>query len=181
MIVIHPKDKTTAFLSAIYDGLDCKVIDCNDSKKNIRSIIYNAPKGERVLLLGHGSSDGLFMRDDDTKDEFSLLIDRSFRYVLNKHNGNIIGIWCHADEFAEREGLHGLFTGMIVSEMKEAALYGIETTQEELDDENMKLALRLRRLFNDGIPLIGIPDRIKLLDDVHSNLTKFNYNNINYV
>lgn len=36
------------------------------------------------------------------------------------------------------EGLHGLFTGMIVSELSEALLYQVETTQEELDRENVK-------------------------------------------
>ena len=33
-----------------------------------------------------------------------------------------------------------MFTVMIVSELREALLYQVETTQEELDRENVKLA-----------------------------------------
>ncbi len=32
---------------------------------------------------------------------------------------NIIGIWCHTDKFARKEGLRGLFSGMIISDIKE--------------------------------------------------------------
>ena len=42
---------------------------------------------------------------------------------------------------------------MIVSELNEALLYQVETTQEELDRENVKLAMRLRTLFDERIPL----------------------------
>ena len=79
------------------------------------------------------------------------------------------------------EGLHGLFSGMIVSELNEALLYQVETTQEELDRENVKLALRLRTLFDEGIPLSEIPERMLAMDDVHSPLTTFNYKNFYYL
>ena len=32
MLVIHPKDKTTAMLSALYDGLEAQVVDDNDAE-----------------------------------------------------------------------------------------------------------------------------------------------------
>lgn len=33
MLVIHPKDKTTAMLSALYDGLEAQVVaDCRSTK-----------------------------------------------------------------------------------------------------------------------------------------------------
>ena len=79
------------------------------------------------------------------------------------------------------EGLHGLFTGMIVSELSEALLYQVETTEEELDRENVKLAMRLRLLLDAIIPLNEIPKRMLAMDDVHSPMTTFNYNNFYYL
>ena len=46
-----------------------------------------------------------------------------------------IGIWCKADQFAKDYKLHGLFSGMIISEMYEAIKEHITTTQEEIDRE----------------------------------------------
>ena len=69
---------------------------------------------------------------------------------------------------------------MIVSELCEALLYQVETTQEELDRENVKLARRLRTLLDTRIPLSEIPKRILVMDDVHSPLTTFNYKNFYY-
>lgn len=45
----------------------------------------------------------------------------------------IVGMWCNANLFAEKERLHCLFTDIIVTEMSEALLYDINTSQEELD------------------------------------------------
>lgn len=92
-----------------------------------------------------------------------------------------MAVWCNADRFARAEGVHGLFTGMIVSELSEALLYEVETTQEELDRENVKLAQRLRTLLDEGLPLSEIPKRMLALDDVRSPLTRFNYMNFHYM
>lgn len=70
---------------------------------------------------------------------------------------------------------------MIVSEVSEALLYQVETTQEELDRENMKLAMRLRTLLDERIPMSEIPKRMLEMDDVHSPLTTFNYKNFYYL
>ena len=102
-------------------------------------------------------------------------------YHLRKHGGNIVAVWCNADQFARAESLHGLFTGMIVSELSEALLYQVETAQEELDRENVKLVRRLRALLDERIPLSEIPKRMSAMDDVHSPLTTFNYNNFYYL
>ena len=55
------------------------------------------------------------------------------------------------------------------------------TAQEELDRENVKLARRLRTLLDERIPLSEIPKRMLAMDDVHSPLTTFNYNNFYYI
>ena len=79
-------------------------------------------------MLGHGSGKGLFFRADDSKEEFDkIIVGHPHTYHLRKHGGNIVAVWCNADQFARAEGLHGLFSGMIVSELNEALLYQVET------------------------------------------------------
>lgn len=182
MLVIHPKDKTTAMLSALYDGLEAQVItDCRSTKEMGR-LLHHVSTQERIMLLGHGSDKGLFFREDDNKNEFDkIIVGHSHRYHLHNHGSNIVAVWCNADQFARAEGLHGLFTGMIVSELNEALLYQVETTQEELDRENVKLARRLRALLDERIPLSEIPKRMLAMDDDQSPLTTFNYNNFYYL
>lgn len=182
MLVIHPKDKTTSMLSVLYDGSDaCVVNDCR-STKEVGRLLYHVSSQERVMLLGHGSKEGLFFRWDDSKDTFDkIIVGHSHAYSLRRHGGNLVAIWCHADLFARAEGLHGLFSGMIISELSEALFYQVETTQEELEAENMKLARRLRNLFEECVPLCEIPERMLALDDVHSPLTTFNYKHFYYL
>lgn len=60
MLVIHPKDKTTAMLSALYDGLEAQVVDDNRSTKEMAHLLHHVSTQERIMLLGHGSDRGLF-------------------------------------------------------------------------------------------------------------------------
>lgn len=182
MLVIHPKDKTTAMLSALYDELEAQVVEDYRTTKEMGRLLHHVSTQERIMLLGHGSDKGLFFRKDDSKDEFDkVIVGHSHAYHLRKHRGNIVAVWCNAYQFARAEGLHGLFSGMIVSELNEALLYQVETTQEELDRENVKLARRLRALLDERIPLNEIPKRMLAMDDVHSPLTTFNYKNFYYI
>lgn len=182
MLVIHPKDKTTAMLSALYDELEAQVVEDYRTTKEMGRLLHHVSTQERIMLLGHGSDKGLFFRKDDSKDEFDkVIVGHSHAYHLRKHGGNIVAVWCNACQFARAEGLHGLFSGMIVSELNEALLYQVETTQEELDRENVKLARRLRALLDERIPLNEIPKRMLAMDDVHSPLTTFNYKNFYYI
>lgn len=181
MIVIHPKDRTTQMLEALYKDSPHTLVDTTLSKNQLRSLLYNEPSSERFMLLGHGGPEGLFTRTDDTKNCFSKLIDHSFTHILRKHPGKIFAVFCHAKLFAEKEFLHGLFSGMIISEMSEAKYYDIPTTEEELARENVKLAKHLRTLLDENTPWCLIPERILQMDDVHTPLTEFNYHNFYYM
>lgn len=182
MLVIHPNDPTTRFLSALYDEGADTVIDQRQTSREVCHTLNHLPHCERLLLLGHGSDRGLFAKMDGTKDSFDrIIVGNQQAYYLRKHGANTIGIWCHASLFAEAKHLHGLFTGMIISEADEAAAYNVDTTQEEVDAENDKLAMRLRTLLNEDVPLYDIPERIKAMDDAHTQLTLFNYNNFHYL
>ena len=178
MLVIHPKDKTTAMLSALYDGLGAQVVTDYRSTKEMGQLLHHVSTQERIMLLGHGSDKGLFFREDDSKDEFDkVIVGHAHAYHLRKHGGNLVAVWCNADQFARAEGLHGLFSGMIITELCEAEQYRIKTSQDELNRENVKLSLRLRTLLIENTPLSEIPKLLLAMDDVHSPLTTFNYNN----
>lgn len=182
MLVIHPKDKTTAVLTGLYEGLEVCLLDNTHNNKVIEHHLNHTSKQERIMLLGHGSDKGLFSRENDEQDVFDRLIIRhSHAYYLRKHGANIVAVWCNADLFARTERLHGLFTGMIISELSEALMYDVETTQEELDRENVKLVNRLRTLLDEGVSLRDIPQRMLEQDDAHTPLTEFNYKNFHYL
>ena len=182
MLVIHPKDRTTAMLSTLYEGLGVNVLSGDCSTKEMNRLLHHVSPQERIMLLGHGSDKELFFRHDDSKEVFDrIIVGHPHAYHLRRHGGNIVAVWCNADRFARAEGVHGLFTGMIVSELGEALLYNVETTQEELERENVKLAQRLRTLLDESIPLSEIPRRMQSMDDVHSPLSTFNYGNFYYL
>ena len=57
-LIIHPKDKTTVFLEPIYEKIDNKtVIQKNSSFEEIINLIETH---DRIMMMGHGSPDGLF-------------------------------------------------------------------------------------------------------------------------
>ena len=182
MLVIHPIDRTTEVLKMLYAGLDARVVSDDCSNKEMDHLLKHTSTQERVMLLGHGSDKGLFFRRDDTKNEFDkVIVAHRNNYMLRRHDGNIIGIWCHANLFAQAEGLHGLFSGMMISEESEAEEYGIAATHEEILASNKVMLCKLRRLLDEHVPLHEIPARMRALDNEHTPLSEFNYGNFHYM
>lgn len=174
MLVIHPEDSSTDFLSALYEnveGVTC--LRGDESRKTLTKILYHRPAGETFLLLGHGNRDGLFRKEDDG---YHCYVGRSMAYCLKRHP--VIGVWCHANLFAEAVSLHGLFTGMVVSEMEEARQYCVKTTEDELERENLRYAENLRRVLDEGGTFGEMKERMMRLGNPDSELTHFNYGSI---
>ena len=182
MLVVHPKDITTSVLTNLYIGTESTVIDQTATKREIEHLLHHCSPRERIMLLGHGSDNGLFSRIDDKEPEFDrIIVGHPHAYHLRQHGANIIGIWCHADKFARKEGLHGLFSGMIISDKQEAEEYGIITLQHHIEEANEEMFAKLRALLDEGVPLHEIPERMKALNDNPSWLTTFNYENFFYL
>ena len=182
MLVIHPTDKTTEMLSILYERLGARVIESYSSNKEMRYLLRHTSPNERIMLLGHGSNEGLYFRMNDEEEDFDgIIVGHPQAYYLRKHCGGIIGIWCHAMEFAKKEGLHGLFSGMIISEMSETEEYGVVTDKDSMDKTNRLMFTQLRRLLDDGTPLHEIPERLKALDTTQSDLSRFNYESFYYM
>ena len=49
--MIHPKDKTTAMLSALNDGLEAQVVDNCRSTKEMAHLFRHVSTQERIILL----------------------------------------------------------------------------------------------------------------------------------
>lgn len=177
MIVIHPKDKTTSFLTKIYAGKkDVTLIDETWNNRRIREAIGSAPKEEIVMMLGHGYNGGLFAPYGDNQFARTIVNDRLV-YLLKEHT--CIGIWCNANEFAEKYNLKGLFSGMIISEKSEADMLGIDIIGENIYDCNRQFASDLEYCMR-HYSLDLIPNMMVEIQDYHSELKDFNYNNIFY-
>ncbi len=176
MTVIHATDPTTQVLSLLYqqrEDVRMLITEGNTSSDVQRAIRSD----DVVMMLGHGNEYGLFSKPEKNGEYRRFLItDKHVQFLRDK---SCIGIWCYANKFAEKYKLHGLFSGMIISELQEAIDLGVAATKEEIDKEMEKFTIRLK----DCIETYGLeqtPFRMKEYDDVQSELTKFNYSNLYY-
>lgn len=176
MIVVHANDPTTKFLSKLYETREDVTVLITEKSTN--GAVRRALKADDVIMmLGHGNRYGLFSTPNQKGVFLRLLIDDSHTQFLR--GKTCIGIWCHADEFAYKYKLHGLFSGMIISELQEAIEYNITATKEEIDAEMEKFAFRLKYCI-ENFALEEVPQRMLEMDDVKSELTRFNYRNLFY-
>ena len=176
MTVVHSTDPTTQVLSLLYqqrEDIKALITDRDTSSAVQRAIRAD----DVIMMLGHGNRYGLFSKPDKNgKYERFMITGKHVQFLRGK---TCIGIWCYANMFAEKYGLRGLFSGMIVSELQEAIDLGIPATKEETDKEIEKFTIRLRHCM-EIYGLEQTPARMRELDDVRSALTTFNYSSLYY-
>lgn len=163
-LIIHPTDRTTFFLNAIYlnqkwDAIHLPVSD-DFMKKQLRN-------HERIIMLGHGSAQGLFGRN-------GFMINDEHAEILREKEG--VYVWCHANKFVERNGLHGFNTGMIISELNEAIMYDVTVTKSELTKSNWLFAEAIRSAVNSP----NMVDDVRKLYNGNSEVIQFNRQNLFY-
>lgn len=133
-LLIHPKDPTTDFLSDIYSDKDWTVITSHKSKSELRRIIKEY---DRIVMLGHGSEDGLY---DFSYSRF--VIDSSWVQLLREKQ--CVCIWCNANVFFEKYKLKGFYTGMIVSDLDEAYYFSLTTDWDMIVESNTLFASSIK-------------------------------------
>lgn len=176
MTIIHANDPTTQFLSLLYNQRED--IKAHITEKCTNMEVIRAIRADNtIMMLGHGSKAGLCSIIKENRDFERLIVNSG--HVQFLRDKTCIGIWCHANKFAGDYKLHGLFSGMIISELYEAEELNVTTTKEEIDQEMIKFTTRLRDCLQQ-YNLKDIPPRMKELDDVKSELTLFNYSNLYY-
>ena len=176
MIVVHANDPTTRVLRLLYEQRE-DVKMCITEKSTNGAVRRALKADDAIMMLGHGNEYGLFSKPNRRGVIERRMVDH--RHVMFLRGKTCIGIWCFANKFANKYKLHGLFSGMIISELQEAIENKIPATKEEIDAEMEKFTLRLKYCI-ENYPLNEVPQRMLELDDTKSELTRFNYGNLVY-
>ena len=170
MIVVHPKDPSTRFLHLIYEDIEGVLFfDSINQREKILEAIKAAPREEFILLLGHGSPQGLlggFIGDGDAG--------------LRQDRPNLVGIWCYASTFAERHHLKGFFSGMFISELYEADANDVTAAPDEIADVCWNFSGMFGDLLRAGYPLETIAADLMSRSNNDSELAYFNHSRLTY-
>lgn len=135
-LIIHPDDRSTDFLRAVYAGLDnLTVITGGISVEEVHEMIV---AHDRVIMLGHGTPNGLLSMGNFTSTASSFfVVDERIAKELAKKDNNIY-IWCYASDFVKSHGLKGFCSGMFISEVLEAEIMGVHNQTQEAVDAQCK-------------------------------------------
>ena len=111
VLVIHPDDRSTDMLKAVYEGKGYDVI--NDPGISDEEVVEQIKSHDKIIMLGHGTPYGLISWNRAT-GEVRYIINDSHAELLNTKE--TYSMWCHSDEFFENHGMKGFHSGMIISE-----------------------------------------------------------------
>lgn len=112
-LIIHPNDRSTDFLKPIYHLLPRYTVITSGTKDEVNKAIK---EHDRILMMGHGSPHGLFGVGQFNYS--SYIIDKDTVELLR--GKECVFIWCNADKFVTTHNLKGLYSGMFISEQREA-------------------------------------------------------------
>lgn len=175
MIVIHITGNTedAAKLSYCYDGLANLIILKDVAREKVEEVLKLYPH-EKVMLLGHGSRDGLWAPNRNR-----FIIDK-FNVDLLKER-TVIGIWCYASEFADKYELRGFFTSMFISNMEEALMNGyIDQTEEQIFEELDIFSHEVNKLLSNDIKLEQWVELLQSMAHKDIPFVRFNYEALSY-
>ena len=141
-LIIHPQDPTTDDLCPIYQdaGLTGRVtvVRGDVSRKELQELIASH---DRVWMMGHGSAVGLMDREKAFDPTDPVVIDGSHAKLLREKGDSCIFLWCYAQDFVEPRELRGFYSGMFISELREADLLGLEgVTESHIETSNKVFA-----------------------------------------
>jgi hypothetical protein len=172
-LVIHPKDRSTEFLSKVYENLDGVTLVQGDvCKDQIRDLI---DCHDQAMIMGHGTPDGL-LSVGQFPGSLVHIIDRSFGPQLAEKTNSVF-IWCNADEYVNHNELKGFYTGMFISEVTEAYLMGLSgTTQREVDESNISFVETIGAFVDRGPRLMYAAAKHSYGQlTSHNRVAKYNY------
>ena len=173
IVYIDSMEDTSTF-ARVYEGLDDCTLLINPNRSEVEKILTERPT-ETLLCFGHGTPYGLF----DEKLQ-TYLIDSNSLPLLRQRE--MIGIWCYAATFGERNGLRGFFTDMFISNRNECIWNRCGYySDEEIFVENEKFAVRIKTLIKEGTPIEDWTSTF--VDECISDLefVSFNYTGMTYL
>ena len=131
-LIVHMTDPSTDFLSPIYENFSSKTV--LREPVTVREMNTLITSHDRVVMLGHGSPDGLFSMGFCTG---YIIGDENAEALAEKTNS--LFIWSHATNFVRTHGLGGVTSGMFISEVEEGLMCGIHErycTQAAINHSN---------------------------------------------
>ena len=135
VLVIHPDDRSTDMLKAVYEGKGYDVI--NDGCISQEDLVKAIEEHDTIIMLGHGTPYGLLAVDEKLGFIGYLIDDRHAELLKTKKT---YSMWCHSDMYFRRHGMKGFHSGMIISEASEADMFGIRGyTDKDVADSMMPL------------------------------------------
>jgi len=164
-LVIHPDDRTTDFLKTIYEGKGYTVI--TDRIIPTTYILKQIRLHDRIMIMGHGGPGGLL-------GYFQLFQTPEFIQLLRQKQ--CVCIWCNANQYVERFGITGFYTGMFISEVSEAYYFGIHVDQARIDYSNNLFSKVMRELIEYPIIL----EEVKTHYNGDCEVIKFNNDRLYY-
>lgn len=169
-------DVDTEVLEYIWKGIpNVKVVN---AFKEDRITIDEAIRTEKDILIfcGHGSSEGLFSRLGYALSAFNVELIKAT---------NVIGVWCHAKDFAKKYHVHGFFTSMYISNRSEALFelpVTLTITNEEITESEIRFCKVLNNLIvNDIQDIKEWPKKILEILPPKNEVEKFNHTALEYV
>lgn len=169
-LVVHPYDESTLELEKVYAGKPVDVLHREDlSRRDVETALFTGHY-DRVILLGHGTEYGLYnMRTG--KYVFDI---GTFRNNVMPRKMEVVAVWCHANIFfIDADNLGNVFyTGMFVSEPKEAVQYGLNATEKEIAAQFRKFS----RILNTAafMPMDEIRPYVEKKYTGKDEVTRFN-------
>lgn len=176
MVVVHMDTQfDTADLALVYEGLDCTVFH-TPPRTQIRQIKKAIMEDDGpVVLLGHGTPRGLL----DNSFMYHI-IDSTWVDLLRQKT--IIAIWCYASEFADRYGLHGFFTSMFVSNIREAHENFVDqgATEENIAEEQRLFCRTINCFIRAELPMDEWVENLQGMCNREIPFVRFNYEALSY-
>jgi hypothetical protein len=154
-LVIHPIDRSTAFLSPIYADLKCTVL--NEGTHTKKELIEVIEAHDRIIMMGHGSPMGLFNTGSFPK-MMGYVIDDTMAQVLK--GKECIAIWCNADRYMEFHELKGFYSGMFISEYGEARYCRVPNPTQELVTESNETFAEIMAVHI-NLPIAELSDKVR--------------------
>jgi hypothetical protein len=173
-LVVHPDDRSTDFLRAVYAGLDNLTVITGGM--SVAEVHQQIKEHDRVIMLGHGTPRGLLAignfspnPSEKVKGVYQfppfLVVDESIAEELAKKENNIY-IWCYASDFVKAHDLKGFCSGMFISEVLEAEMMGVHNQSQEAVDAQCKY-------FCDLVGSVAHKPANEIYDYVHAEYGKW--------
>jgi len=169
-------DTDTQVLTTLWENApDVNLVHITRSTRDIQNKIKKALVGEKdtLLLCGHGTPGGLL------SPSWEIMVgEHNIQYIRAKR---VIGVWCHAAQFAESVGLKGFFTSMFISNPAEASMARcFKSDAEVITAQEVLFCQRVNKLILDGTPERQWINELYAQADMTIDVVKYNYNGLRY-